>query len=143
TIPTINSRAMVVGVVADARYKRLDEPPAPTMYLLYRQQVFGVMNLLIRGAGDSRALASQIRGVIRQLDPTQPVENFSTIDDVIATSVADRRFYALSTAGFALVGLLLAVAGLYGVVSRGVTEQVREIGVRAALGADRTALLAL
>ena len=81
-----------------------------------------------------------IRETVRSLDPEQPVEGITTIDAIVEASTADRRFYAIATGAFATTAVLLAVAGLFGVVSRMVTERRRELAIRIALGADNVRL---
>jgi ABC-type antimicrobial peptide transport system permease subunit len=81
-------------------------------------------------------VAEGLRGAVRAVDPDQPAEGLTSVAEIVSQSTADRRFYALATGAFAAVALLLAVAGLFGVVSRSVTERRREIAIRAALGAD-------
>jgi hypothetical protein len=77
-----------------------------------------------------------MRHVVLGIDPEQPVEGLTTIGEIVSRSTSDRRFYAVATGSFAAVALLLAVAGLLGVVSRSVVERRREMAIPAALGAD-------
>ena len=85
--------------------------------------------------------ANQIREVVKAIDPEQPVQGVTTLDDIVAGRIADRRFYAIATATFSIVALLLAVGGLYGTLARNVSERIRELGIRAALGAGPKTLL--
>ena len=130
-------RARVVGIVADVRYLRVEEPGRPAIYVPRAQSLGSTICLVVRGSGNASGLAGAVREVIRAIDPGQPVEGVTTIGQIVAASIADRRFYAVATVGFSLVGLFLAVAGLYGVVSQSVAERVRELGVRITLGASR------
>jgi ABC-type antimicrobial peptide transport system permease subunit len=92
---------------------------------------------------DGEPVAAALRDAVRAADPEQPVEGLTTIGDIVSESTADRRFYAIATAAFASLALLLAVAGLFGVVSRSVTERRREFAIRSALGADSMRIMRL
>ena len=88
-------------------------------------------------------VAGSLRATVRLVDPEQPIEGLTTIGEIVAQSTSDRRFYAVATGSFAVVALVLAVAGLFGVVSRSVTERRRELAIRAALGADPSQIVRL
>ena len=136
--PSFNRlRGRVIGIVPDVRYLKVEEPGRPAIYALRGQLPASTICLVVRSSGNVDRLAESVREVVRTLDPAQPVEGVTTIGQIVASSIADRRFYALATVGFSLVGLFLAVAGLYGVVSHSVSERVRELGVRIVLGASR------
>jgi putative ABC transport system permease protein len=130
-------KALVIGIVSDVRYLRVEEPGHPAIYVPREQLPVSTICLVVRGSGNVDGLAESVREVIRAIDPGQPVEGVTTIGQIVAASIADRRFYAVATVGFSLVGLFLAIAGLYGVVSQTVAERVRELGVRIVLGASR------
>jgi putative ABC transport system permease protein len=88
-------------------------------------------------------VAEGLRRAIQALDPEQPVGGLTTIGEILSESTADRRFYALATGAFGVVALALAVAGVFGVVARTVTERRRELAIRVALGAEPRRLLRL
>ena len=130
------TKPVIVGVVGDVRHKSVKEPPAPAFYLPRTQDVNVVICLVVRTRIDPTATAAAIRTVVHALSPAQPVERITTLGGIVDETTAGDRFYAVTTGGFGGIGLLLAVAGLVGVVRRSVTERTRELAIRNALGAD-------
>jgi putative ABC transport system permease protein len=98
---------------------------------------------VIRTDPDAGHVPAAVRSALREVDPDQPAGPMTTIDQVVAGTIADRRFLAVATSAFALIALLLTIAGLYGVMVITATERVRELGIRVALGATRQALVAM
>jgi putative ABC transport system permease protein len=134
----------VVGVVGDVRADNLEHAAIPTIYVDFRQrpQATSSLKLVMRGRGDASALIAAARQIVRELDPDIPPK-FATLDQVVSGSVQGRRFNLTLISVFAGTALLLALAGMYGVMAYSVTRRTNEIGVRMALGASRTKILRL
>jgi putative ABC transport system permease protein len=125
----------IVGVVGHIRNDGLDVDPRPQAYFSYLQRAQDRMALVVRGHADARLLAPVIVQAVREVDPEQPVYDVRTFEDVVERSTAQRWLNMTLIGAFALIALLLASIGLYGVVSYGVTRERREFGIRLALGA--------
>jgi predicted permease len=128
----------IVGVVGDVREDSLEKPPGPTIYVNYRQrpQATYRFTTVLRTVGDRAAVISAARAIVRALDPNLP-PRFGTLTEVSAFSLKPRRFNLMLVGAFAGSALLLAIAGLYGVMAYGVTRRRGEFGTRIALGASR------
>lgn len=135
----------VVGIVGNVQHTGLDQDQAPQIYVPESQGDFadGSMALAVRTRGDPAALAAAVREAIKSVDPTQPILNVATMEQVLTATARQRRFTFVLFQVFALVALLLAAAGIYGVLNGSVTERTREIGIRSALGAPRAGLLGM
>jgi predicted permease len=124
----------VVGVVGDVRHHGLDSPPGNQIYLSHDQWPSQGMVLLARGPAP-QAIAPAVGAELAKLDPDLPLFNVARLSDVAARSTAGRQFAALLLSAFAGTAVFLALVGISGVVSHGVAQRLREIGVRIALGA--------
>jgi predicted permease len=134
----------IIGVVEDVRYVSAASEPEPAFYFPRSQEPSELMCLLIKPQPGARdAVINSVRSAIVAVDPGQPVEGITTIDKIVEESTADSRFYAASTAAFASLALIIAIAGVFGVASRLVSEQQREFAIRIALGAENVHLLRL
>lgn len=133
----------IVGVVGDVKQVSLALNQSAAVYLTTTQWhwVDNVMSFVVRTRGDAGASTPAVRAAIWSIDRDQPVVRVATMEHLLSASAAERQFALLLFEGFSLAALLLAAAGIYGLLSGNVAERTREIGVRSALGATKTQLL--
>ena len=132
----------IVGVVGDARQRSPGLDPMPDCYMPYRQHAYNnnTLNVVARTDGDPMALAATVRRAAAEIAPDVPV-SFTTMEATTSKRREEPRFRALLFVIFAGIAVCLALAGVYGVVGHAVEQRSREIGLRLALGASRTAVL--
>ncbi len=135
--------ATVVGVAADVKNKGLEQEAQPQIYVPFPQLPWADMNLLVRTAVAPQTMTSQVRAAVGAVDSEQPLNNIQTVDELMSGSRAQPRFTMMLVGVFSATALVLAVVGIYGVLSYSVAQRRQEFGIRMALGAERGDILRL
>jgi predicted permease len=141
--PETSGQIEVVGVARDAKYTDLRRETPPTFYVPYQQEAPGQMTFAVRAADDATALIASIRETVREADQKLPLSDVRTQSQQVNKSIAQERLFATLSGFFGLLALLLASIGLYGVMSYSVAHRTNEIGIRLALGAQRSDVIRL
>jgi putative ABC transport system permease protein len=138
----VSSWIEIVGVAKTTKYLWLAEPPTEFVYLPYRQHPQPEMVLLTKSAGDPASLVAPLRSVVQDLDQTQPIYNVRTMEEFYRMRTITIFNVIIGTVGaMGIMGLGLAIVGLYGLVAYATSRRTKEIGIRMAIGAGRGALL--
>jgi predicted permease len=134
----------VVGVAKTTKYMWIAEPPMPFVYLPFSQNPKSQMSLIVQTRGDAASLAAPLREMVRQYDSSMPVFDVRTMQDFYRQRAIDVPNMLIETVGaMGLMGLILAMVGLYGLIAYSVSCRTREIGIRMAIGASQTSVLRL
>jgi predicted permease len=134
----------VVGVAKTAKYLFIAEPPTPFLYLPFTQHPQSRMSILVETYGDPAAMAAPLREVVRSINPDQPIYNTHTLTNFYQQRGTGIFLMILQLVGsMGLLGLVLAVVGLYGLIAYSVSRRTQEIGIRMALGAQRSDVAAM
>jgi putative ABC transport system permease protein len=130
----------IVGVAGDARDVSFERPPTPTLYHVWDERAASIATVVARFSGDPDRVVADIRRAVRETEPAAAITMLATIEDLISVSIAPRTFNTLLFAVFGTAGLIVALVGIYGLVSFLVARREREMGIRLALGASATGL---
>jgi predicted permease len=140
TVTTIGRDREVVGVVETGKYHSMGESATEFMFLPHRETVWFGMTLVARTSADPLGALRQIREIAHRLDSNLPLHDVRTMEDHVGMALLPARLNVYVLGAFAVLGLFLAAVGIYGVLAHSVARRTREIGIRTALGADKSTI---
>jgi predicted permease len=136
-----SSEFEIIGIVRDSKNESDRDPGPPTIYRTECQGTSRSQNVVLRTAGDPMAMSERVRAAMREVDPTLPIQRFTTQTDQISLRFAQERLFATAYTAFGALALVLACIGLFGLMSYNVARRTNEIGIRMALGAQRSTVV--
>ena len=131
----------VVGIVNDVRFYGLRSQPRPEIYFHHPQRSYLILNIAVRTKNDPRLLIGPVRKVLQMIDPQKPPHNITPLEDLVDATVVRDRYAMMLVSSFAIVALMLALLGIYGVLAFYVRQRIQEIGIRLALGASQSQIV--
>jgi putative ABC transport system permease protein len=131
----------IVGVVADLKFRGPRSEPSAEIYMAHAQRSYLILNVVVKTAGDPRALMPSVRAALKSVDPQKPAQGLYPLEDLIGATYARDRQAMVTLIVFASAAIFLAVLSVYGVLSQRVRERSREIGIRMAMGATAASVI--
>jgi predicted permease len=138
--PTKNNEREVIGIVKDVKFGDLQEDPETLDYVPYTQRTEYLSDFEVRYTGDFNAFSTAVQKIIHDVSHTLPITRVTTLDEQVARSITDQRLVAQLSAFFGLLAVFLSCIGIYGLMSYVVARRTNEIGIRMALGAERSSV---